>query len=372
MTDCLSPHHRLLLKALRDPSVLAGYGTEEWELLLRLARRVKLLGYLAVKLNEHDLLDAIPERAANLLCSGLIQAKKFQQLARWELNRILWALEDDATPIIVLKGMAYLLADLPFSQGRVFADVDLLVPKERLPEIEASLLRKGWRHHQALTPYDERYYREWSHELPAFVHRERQTEVDIHYTLTSPIGKLKLDTTFFWQAAIPVKDGLHVLCPEDMTLHCALNLMQNNELADDLRHLLDLHGMLQFFSSRQPDFWERLLARASQLGLGRPLFYGLYFSRQFFQTAIPDDWRAHLDDKPGWLTRRTMHATVPLALLPLHPDQPSRNASLARLLLYWRSHWLRMPLHTLLPHLGYKFYLSVFPDKNMGAAGRSK
>lgn len=367
MADGFSLHHRLLLMALRDPSVLTSYGTAEWELLLRLARRVRLLGYLAAKLNEHNLLESIPERAANLLCSGLIQAKKYQQLARWELDRVLWALEGEELPIIVLKGMAYLLADLPFSRGRVFADVDLLVPKGKLSEIEANLLRKGWRHHPALTPYDERYYREWSHELPAFVHRERQTEVDIHHTLTSPIGKLKLEPHFFWQTALPVEGRLHVLCPEDMVLHCALNLMQNNELANDLRHLLDLHSMLQFFSSRQSGFWEQLFARANQLGLGRPLFYGLYFSHQLFRTVIPDDWRVHLNNQPGWPVRQIMGATVPLALLPLHPDHPSRSASLARLLLYWRSHWLRMPLRTLLPHLAYKLYLSVFQEKHRWA-----
>ncbi|MGG7054238.1 nucleotidyltransferase domain-containing protein [Nitrosomonas sp. ANs5] len=363
MTEHFSSHHQLLLTALRDPRALTAYSIEEWELLLRLARRVKLLGYLAVRLDEHNLLEVIPARAANLIRSALIRTRKFQQLARWELDRVQWALQDDASSLIVLKGMAYLLADLPIARGRLFADVDLLAPKGSLPGIEATLLQKGWRHHQNLTSYDERYYREWSHELPAFVHRERETEVDIHHTLVSPLGKLKLDATAFRQAAIPLEGGWCVLCPEDMTLHCALNLFQNNELADDLRHLLDLHEMLQFFSDGQPLFWQKLVDRANQLGLGWPLFYGLYFSRLLFQATLPEGLEEKLHQRPGRLARRVMRACVPLALLPLDPDKPSRRAGLARLWLYWRSHWLRMPFSVLLPHLAYKSYLSIFLGK---------
>ena len=364
MTDrSLSAHHQLLVQALRDPRSLCDIGNQDWELLLRLVRRVRLLGFLAVELEQAALLDNIPVRVANHLRSGLIQAQKHQQLARWELNRILWALGHDHGPIIVLKGMAYLLAGLPNAAGRGFADLDLLVPAENLQRIESTLLEKGWQHH-ALSAYDEHYYRAWSHEIPALIHRERETEVDIHHTLTSPIGKLKLETAPFRAAAIKLPEpDIYILSPQDMTLHCAVNLFQNNELADDMRHLLDLHGILQYFSNDQPLFLDNLIARANQLGLGRPLFYGLYFCHLLLQAPVPDSLMTRLEQRPGWLALKVMQVCVPLALLPLHPDQPCRGAKLARWWLYWRSHWLRMPLHVLLPHLAYKFYLSVFPGK---------
>lgn len=372
MVDLGTGHHQLLLGALRDPPSLIARDAREWELLLRLARRIKLLGFLAVELEKHGLLDQIPVRAANQLRSSLIQAKKLQQSACWELNRIIWALSDHEIPIIVLKGMAYLLQGLPNAAGRAFVDLDLLVPKENLNQIESSLLKKGWRHH-ALSAYDERYYREWSHEIPAFVHNERGTEVDIHHTLVSPLGKLKINPLLFWETAIKVNDeGIYVLSPEDMTLHCAINLFQNNELSDDLRHLLDFHGMLQFFSNNQPLFWGKLVERANQLGVGRLLFYGLYFSRLLFGSPIPDNLEKQLNRQPGWLTRCIMHSCVPLALLPLHPDNPSKWAEFARLFLYLRSHWLRMPLHLLLPHLIYKFYLSFVSRQKKASTLRDK
>lgn len=363
MTDTGMGHHRLLLDAIVYPASLVKYKNQEWELLLRLVRRVRLLGFLAVELEKKGLLDKIPVRAANQLRSGLIQAKKQQQSVNWELNRVMWALGGQGISLIVLKGMAYLLQGLPNAPGRVFADLDLLVAKENLGQVESILLRKGWQHH-ALTDYDERYYREWSHEIPALIHPERGIEVDVHHTLASPLGKLKIDPVPFREAAVRINDeGIHVLCPEDMILHCAVNLFQNNELTDDLRHLLDFHQMLQFFSEDQPFFQEKLIKRANRLGLGRPLFYSLYFSRLLLRLSLPDDQEKRLNQRPGWLALRIMHFCVPLALLPLHPDKPSKLAWLARFLLYWRSHQLRMPLYRLLPHLAYKFYLAVFPRK---------
>ncbi len=148
-----------------------------------------------------------------------------------------------------------------------------------------------------------------------------------------------------------------------MVLHCAVNLFENNELADDLRDLLDIHDLLLFFDENEPGFWEKLKERANQLNLGRPLFYGIYFSRLIFQTPIPDGWENDLNEKPNVISRWIMHYLVPQALFPLHPDKHSRRALVARSLLYLRSHWVRMPVRLLLPHLAYKTYLSIFPGK---------
>jgi hypothetical protein len=50
-----------------------------------------------------------------------------------------------------------------------------------------------------------------------------------------------------------------------------------------------------------------------------------------------------------------MDRLAPRALMPQHPDRPDRWSGLARLLLYIRSHWIRMPPWLLAYHLGYKF-----------------
>ncbi|MDR4516421.1 MAG: nucleotidyltransferase family protein [Nitrosomonas sp.] len=356
-------HQQILLQALINPECLTNISNSEWELLIRLARRVKLLGRLALLLQNQGLWNAIPFRIANQLTSALVQARKFQQLAQWELNRIIWAMKEFDTSIIALKGIAYRLAELPYSEVRLSVDLDLLVPKEDLADIESLLMIKGWKH-RPISAYDEHYYRVWSHEIPPLVHAERETEVDIHHTLIPLTSRLKIDTKLLFDSATTIQNTkVKLLCPADMVIHCALNLFQNNEIANDLRDLLDLHDLMIFFSNKDPDFWLQLTDRANQLKLGRILFYGFHFSRHIFKTPIPEDIIARLHSKPGKLKLWSMHRLVPLALFPQHPDKPKKSESLARALLYLRSHMIRMPLYILLPHLAYKTARNVFTIK---------
>ncbi len=354
-------HHQILLQALCNPDCLAHYSNAQWELLIRLARRVKLLGRLALILKKHELWDKAPPRIASQLTSALVQAEKLQQLSSWELNRILWALEDFDTTLIALKGAAYKLLELPYSSGRLSVDLDLLVPQKDLADIESLLTIKGWRY-RPLSAYDERYYRVWSHEIPPLVHAERETEVDIHHTLAPLTSRLKIDAKLLFDAALPLKGmTVKLLCPVDMVIHCAVNLFQNNEIANDLRDLLDLHDLMIFFSHNRLEFWEQLTDRTNQLHAGRAMYYGLYFSRLIFRTPIPEKTFHHLHSKPGKLRLWTMHRLVPLALFPQHPDKPLKLASLARFCLYLRSHLIRMPVYILLPHLTYKTLRQLKP-----------
>lgn len=336
------------------PECLANYTDAQWELLIRLARRVKLLGRLALQIKALDLWDATPPRIQHQLVSASVQAEKLQQLTQWELDRVLWALESFETTIIVLKGSAYRLAGVPYAEGRLSVDLDLLVPKADLSAIELLLRDKGWKH-RTLTTYDEHYYRVWSHEIPPLVHPERETEVDIHHTLAPLTSRLKIDTGLLFAAAIPARgDNVKLLCPVDMTIHCAVNLFQNNELANDLRDLLDLHELMVFFSNRNADFWLQLTDRVNQLKLGHVMYYSFYFTRLVFDTPVPETIVCRLHARPGVIKRRIMHELVPLALFPQHPDKPLKSAAFARLVLYLRSHLIRMPLYILLPHLFYK------------------
>ncbi|SES81021.1 Uncharacterised nucleotidyltransferase [Nitrosomonas marina] len=350
----LPPHCQILLNGLTNPACLTRYCDSDWELLIRMARRVKLLGRLGLLVKEYGTWDQVPPRVSTQLTSGLVQVEKLQQLNRWELNRVLWALNDFDTSIIALKGIAYSLAAIPHASGRLSVDLDLLVHQSDLADIESLLVVKGWKH-RPLSAYDEHYYRVWSHEIPPLVHAERETEVDIHHTLIPLTNRVKIDPKLLFDAAIPVKNStIRLLSPVDMVIHCAVNLFQNNELANDLRDLLDLHDLMVFFSERTPDFWTWLIDRSNQLKLSKTVFYGLYFSQLIFNTPVPGKALVRLHARPGRLKLWIMHRLVPLALFPQHPDKPMLSASLARLLMYLRSHLIRMPLYILLPHLIYK------------------
>jgi hypothetical protein len=54
-----------------------------------------------------------------------------------------------------------------------------------------------------------------------------------------------------------------------------------------------------------------------------------------------------------------MYWLVPAVLFPMQPDNPSIFARLARVALFLRSHWIRMPPHLLLVHFAHKSFASL-------------
>jgi hypothetical protein len=351
--------NQLLLEAIKNPKNLPVLPLADWELLIRVARRVRLLGRLEADLFRTGLLGSIPPRAAVHLRAARNVIEHRSTLVKWEVNRILWALQGTDAPIILLKGAAYVQAGLPPAHGRIFADVDLLTQEERIEEVEEKLSARGWLKMQ-IDPYDDRYYRVWMHEIPPLRHRERGTEIDIHHRILPRTSRLSSDPTLLFEAARPLENSrLYVLAPADMVLHALVHLFLECDPREGLRlrDLLDVHLLFQHYG-REQSFWDGLAPRAYKLGLERPLFYGLRFARRLFDTPIPQTVLAEIKDAgPRWPILWLMDHLVSLAILPGHPDYPYPWAILARRLLYLRAHWLRMPPLMLVRHLFYKAYL---------------
>jgi len=350
----------LLLAALVRPRDLPTLDALRWDELLCRARNTRLLGRLGVEVERLDLLDRIPRKAADQIRAELALAAENARMVRFEVNRILRALRDVAVPVILLKGAAYVLADLPPAEGRLSSDVDIMVPKESLGEVEAALLRGGYEAVK-LDPYDQRYYRRWMHELPPLCHRERETVVDVHHTILPETGRLRPDRRALGEAARPLGDRLRILAPADLVLHSAAHLFQDGDLDGGLRDLVDLDLLLRHFG-REPEFWEGLVPRAVALTLTRPLYYALRYCQGLLCCPVPASVQeAVRAGEPVPPVRSLMDALTCRAVTPDGWDQPSRRTRRARFLLYVRSHWLRMPPWLLARHLARKAIARVFP-----------
>jgi hypothetical protein len=65
-----------------------------------------------------------------------------------------------------------------------------------------------------MDPYDERYYREWIHELPPLRFPGRFLELDLHHTILPLTGRIQPDSAALLEASNPVEGtGFRVLCP---------------------------------------------------------------------------------------------------------------------------------------------------------------
>lgn len=357
----------LLRLVLINPGTVASLSTAEWELLIRQARWTGLLPRLQVLLSEGGRLETVPEGARNHLNSARAIADHEEKVIRWEVNRIRRALTLTSVPVILLKGAAYVFAELPLAKGRLSSDVDIMVPREQFEIVEQALMRHGWEHVK-LDEYDQRYYRTWTHELPPLRHRERKTVIDVHHTILPVTSRLRPDPLKLWESARDV-DGpmLKVLAPADMLLHSAAHVFQDGALERGLRDLVDLDALFRHLGS-QHGFWKGLIKRADELGLSRPLAYALRYSRRYLNTPVPDFVLAASQRwVGGW--HLVMDRLVRLAVMPNPANKPAPGQSLARWLLYVRSHWLRMPPGLLARHLLRKSLLHWIPQRPGRAAG---
>ena len=347
------PQHaaRVLIKAIREPAVVATFTDPEWDLFMRLARREGLLARIAIQFKQAGAPGSVPKQVQDHMIAARAIAANHAAMIRWEVDRIQFALRSVDAPILLLKGAAYLLADLPLAQGRLVSDVDILVPEGALHDVEAALRAADW---TALTldPYDQRYYRRWMHELPPLRHRTRGTTVDVHHRILPQTSRLNPDPALLWENSIALdQPGLRILSPEDILLHCAVHLFHDGDLDHGLRDLVDLHDLLEHFG-KDSQFWSRLTDRAQELGVARPLFYALRYTARMLGTGIPAQAQAATAaTAPSWPLKQLMDQLVMRALTPEHPDYPAATTALARWLLYIRSHYLRMPLKLLIPHL---------------------
>lgn len=349
---------RLVISSLQAPADVLSRPPDEVDLTLRLLRRSRLHARLASSLQDAGLLDGQPPVLLDQLESALVSAHGRERLAKWELDRIAWALaEIPSVPFVVLKGCAYMLLGLPNARGRTFADVDLLVPESSLREVESRLTERGWRSVE-VSDYDERYYRAWAHELPPMRHVEREVEVDLHHNILMRTARLSPSSIVMLEEIRPVPQSRYsVLAPVDMVLHAMTHLMFGSEMDDALRELVDIDGLLRHFGEHEPGFWAAFWPRAEQLDLARPAYYGLRYASRWLGTPVPDQvLSASLAGAPRASIRALMDRLVPLALFPPHPDKPAHGIGFARWCLYLRSHWVRMPPLMLARHLAYKSF----------------
>ena len=348
----------LVREVLINPSAVTGFSARQWDVFIRQARRANLLARLAYLLEQNGLTDQVPRAPLQHLQSAKRVAMRQAIAVRWEVACIEKALRDVGVRLTLLKGAAYLMADVPAAQGRIFSDVDILVPKSDIAAVESALMLHGWKS-QNVTAYDQRYYRKWMHEIPPMTHIQRGTTIDVHHTILPETARLKVNTSALFDGIQPLPDGsqIAVLCPIDMLLHSATHLFHEGDFENGLRDLLDIDLMLRH-ESRDPQLWTRLIQRSQTLGLTRPLHFALRYSNLLLHTPVPPEVLESTYALAGMTTwqQKVLDACFTRVLRPIHLSSLDRWSGVARLFLYVRSHWLRMPLHLLVLHLARKAF----------------
>jgi hypothetical protein len=153
-----------------------------------------------------------------------------------------------------------------------------------------------------------------------------------------------------------------------MVLHCATHLFYEGEFERGLRDLTDFDRLMEHFGRTESQFESQLAARALELQLIMPLRYAFRYANLFLGTAIPGEIAELFSCNPvPSLKLALMDELFVRALSPDTPSCQDRLTPMARLLLFVRGHWLRMPVHLLVPHLTRKFFMKRGRHKTTGA-----
>jgi hypothetical protein len=344
-----------LLRVLREPEHAQTFSIAGWSELVATARDANLLGALAERLASAGAHACAP---AQLHLQGVQQLGERQHLSiRWEAHQLQAALSALDIPVVLLKGSAYVMAYPEIGRGRLFGDVDILVPRAALGDVESRLMLHGWASAKS-DAYDQRYYREWMHELPPMSHVRRGTVLDVHHNILPLTSRNAPNPATIIARSQPLTGlpALRVPCPEDLLVHCLTHLLHDGELHNGLRDLHDADLMLRRFAA-EPGFWARLQSVATGNDLAAPVALGLRLVERLFGTPMPQTLAAELessfDAKPWtrWL------GSYEAALLEPFAGRTSLRAATARQLIYVRSHSLRMPLGLLARHLARKAWM---------------
>lgn len=341
----------LLCAAFRNPESVLALTLQEWSLLIRQARRSNVLARLGHLLEAADILAKTPNQPVLHIQSGLMFAKRFETALGWEIDCIEKALETLGLPLVFLKGSAYHIAGNHAAKGRIFSDVDILVPEHQLPDVEVALIKAGWMS-STLDPYDQKYYRQWMHEIPPMRNLQRQTSIDVHHNILPKSCKFSPDARLLLANIVNIPGTkTWVLSPEDRVLHSASHLFHGGEFEQGFRDLSDLDLLLKEFSVTE-GFWDNLLQRAQILKQQEALCYALRYTHAILGTPIPKETLQTANTQATTKMPRFLADWLFLrALQPHHSSCITTSTHVAYFVLYIRSHWLKMPLHLLIPHL---------------------
>ncbi len=327
---------RRLVRLLAEPATAKE--VTDWTSLLSVARAESLIGSLGWRLKSAE----VPEKVAQILELARRDSEQARTGALWEAEMARRALAPLGVPVVLLKGSAYAAAALDAAAGRSIGDLDILVPRDALGAVEAALLAAGWEWVKQ-DDYDDLYYRNWMHELPPLIHKERDRMIDVHHTILPLTARPKPDAAALIADSVELADGLRVLAPADMVVHSAAHLFADGDLAGGLRNLWDIHRMLREFAAAD-GFWRRLGERARLHQLIGPTARALRLAARLYGTPVDSRLAGPTPLAARWFERRLLARNG--------WGQATRPA--LRLAFYIRSHWLRMPPLMLARHLWVK------------------
>ena len=322
---------------------------EEWFTLFRVLRQKSLVASFYVRLVRAHKDQLIPEELGN----AFISANRFSTAQTHQVNIQLKKLHrlfsSAEINFVMLKGAAYVAAGTPNSAGRLMSDIDICVQQRDLAKVEDVLKTASWQV-KTLDDHDEKYYREWSHELPPYKHPFDGVSLDIHHTIFPPVANKTIAITDLFKSAQNSNAGPKCPSSEWLVFHSAVHLLANEDVENGLRDLIDIYLLIT--SEEVGINLSQLRALFERSQFKTEFFLLIQLLNDYFDYNCPDTVVSK-EERLGvfyyirlWSLRRA-----------IYPDSPFIKGSgyrLARILNYVIGYSQKMPLLLLFRHLTFK------------------
>lgn len=195
------------------------------------------------------------------------------------------ALAERGIPVMLLKGMH--LARYTYAEPamRSMADVDIMVPRDRLAEAEQVFLAHGY----GPTPRpDLAEFCSWSNHL-AKLTKPNAPVFEVHWGIERPTSPFRIDLTGLWRRARPdmLEDApVLLLALEDLLLHLVLHVSYHHRFdRSAFKGLMDIHAVI--VRHRDTIDWRVLADRSVEWGASGFVYATLKLSAQLLGTPVP-------------------------------------------------------------------------------------
>lgn len=348
-----------LTSCFMAPEQLPSLSLGKWSDLIFVLRDCRLLASLAELLIEKQLIDTVPEKARFHLLSALKYANRQAEQVRMESQAITSLLRENSVDCVYLKGASYVLNNWHCGAGRVSSDIDVLVRESELATAETLMLKNLWRH-QEINDYDDKYYREYAHEIPPLFHIQRGTVLDVHHNLFLPVSGRAPNIESFWKYVANTAQGHQVFLPHAAFVHSVIHLFLNEEVVYGCRDMIDLWRLLEEHGDDR--FIDGVVELCQVNGFNDELMLVSRLLRHWFTSSRTELLlcRVNAEVLPNIASSESKinvwFRIYRRALVPNHPFIAGRKENIARQLVFMRGHGLKMPLGVLIKHLAIKLH----------------
>jgi hypothetical protein len=279
----------LLLSILRSKpeglsgTDLQGLSIEDWKNLVDLSLHHRVSGHLLARLTGFTNRPKVPDEAIAILKAIGFRTAVANMKLYSELGVVLQVLQEKSIPVIVLKGAHLAEALYANLTLRPMDDVDILVEKSHLKEVEGVLLDLGY-------GYLDRVKGEamdMSHQhLSPFIKKEA-SPIEVHHSLPR-MGETERNLQEIWARAQPTTIAgrkVFALAPEDILVHTAVHTSVQHEFGTRLGALYDISAIVTHYHDVLD--WTCISRRAEQWGVKTAVHLTLRAANEMIAAGIP-------------------------------------------------------------------------------------